>query len=221
MYPLNETEEPGRKGLPKTVSQFLEKVGRERALKAGESLFQEGEPGNSLFVVRSGSLNVYRELDAHRREFLAVIHAGEVVGELEFLDGGPRSLSVAALEDTKVLELDRSALERIEGGNPSVAFDLYSLMARLLSERARATNEQYKREIIRGIETSGTQILDLHYILRDTFHVEICLTGGEVFVGRVVLMTRSHGGYQITIMDKDGYLIWIPYGSVACIRALG
>lgn len=221
MYSRNSVDEPGRRELPKTVRELLEGVGKERGVKAGEILFQEGERGNSLFLVRSGSLNVYRDLDADRKEFLAVVHAGEVVGELEFLDGGPRSLSVAALEDTRVLEIDRSALEHVEGCSPSVAFDLYSLIARLLSERARVTNEQYKREIIRGIESSGTQILDLHYILRDTFHVEICLTGGEIFTGRVVLMTRSHGGYQITIMDKDGHLIWIPYGSVACIRALG
>lgn len=199
---------------------LLEGVGKERRLRAGEILFQEGEHGNSLFVVCSGSLNVYRDLDADRKESLAVVHAGEVVGELEFLDGGPRSLSVAALEDTRVLEADRGALEHVEGGTPSVAFDLYSLIARLLSERARVTNEQYKREIIRGIESSGTQILDLHYILRDTFLAEICLTGGEVFAGRVVLMTRSHGGYQITIMDQDGHLIWIPYSSISCIRAL-
>lgn len=202
------------------MRELLEGVGKERRLRAGEILFQEGEHGNSLFVVCSGSLNVYRDLDADRKESLAVVHAGEVVGELEFLDGGPRSLSVAALEDTRVLEADRGALEHVEGGTPSVAFDLYSLIARLLSERARVTNEQYKREIIRGIESSGTQILDLHYILRDTFLVEICLTGGEVFAGRVVLMSRSHGGYQITIMDQDGHLIWIPYSSIACIRAL-
>jgi len=206
--------------IPEGVRAWLERVGEERAVRAGETLFQVGQEGRSLFLVREGLLNISRVLDEDRREILGWIQPGEVMGELEFLDGGSRSIAAEALEDSTVIEVTEDALASLERDNPVLSLELMDALARMLSDRLRRVNELHKREILRGIEISGAQVLDIHSILRETFHVEVTLVGGEQFTGSIVLMSRSFGGYQITVLEGDGSLICIPYDSVGTIRAV-
>jgi CRP-like cAMP-binding protein len=205
--------------IPESIQGFLERVGKERSIKTGEILFRTGEGAGTMHWVRSGAMGLYRDLDEERREIVGWIQPGEILGELEFLDGGQVSLTAVALEDTQLLEIGRDVLDPIEQDHPGLAFDLYSWMARLLSERLRLDNDLLKREILRGIESSGSQLLDLHYIIRDTFQVKVSLTGGETFEGKIMLMSRSQAGYYITILDNNGDFVYIPYDSVACIKA--
>jgi putative ABC transport system ATP-binding protein len=69
-------------------------------LEAGEVLFRQGEKGELIYFVESGSLEVYRELADGGVEALAVIDAGNYVGELGPILNMPRSASVRALADT-------------------------------------------------------------------------------------------------------------------------
>ncbi len=205
--------------IPASIRGLLERAGKERTLKAGELLFRTGGEGGTMHWVRSGAMGLYRDVDEDRREIVGWIQPGEILGELEFLDGGPVSLTAVALEDTKLLEIGRDLLDSIEHDQPGFAFDLYSWMARLLSERLRTSNDLLKREIVRGIASSGSQLLDLHYILRDTFHVQVSLTGGQLFEGKIILMSKSLPGYYVIILDNKGDLIYIPYDSIACIKS--
>jgi len=205
--------------VSKGVREFLERVGQERSLGAGEILFHAGQDGRSLFLVRRGSLSVYRALEEERKEILGWIQEGEILGVVEFLEGGTRSFTAEATVDSAVVEFGREALEGLERENPAMSFELVNAVAITLSQRLRLTNDLHKREILRGIGSSGALLLDLHYILRDTFQVEVCLVGGERFAGSIVLMTRSFGGFQITIVDSEGHLTCIPYESVASIQA--
>ena len=74
------------------------------ALRAGDWLFREGEPGDRMFVVRSGRLDVVSEEDG---DVLRRIGRGEVVGELALLTGSPRSASVRAHRDSELLAVAR------------------------------------------------------------------------------------------------------------------
>jgi putative ABC transport system ATP-binding protein len=69
-------------------------------LEAGDVLFRQGERGDLIYFVESGSLEVYRELADGGLEFLAQIDAGNYVGELGPILNLPRSASVRALEAT-------------------------------------------------------------------------------------------------------------------------
>jgi CRP-like cAMP-binding protein len=138
---------------------------------------------------------------------------------LEFLDGGARTIWAEALGDARVRVVSREALQRLEEEQPGSSFAMFDLIARLLSKRLRLTNDLYKREILRGIESSGAQVLDLQYVLRDAVRIEVALKGGERFTGRIVLMAHSYGTYQMTILDDEGGLVCIPYGSVSTITA--
>ena len=108
----------------------------------GQILFSYGEPGDCLYVIRSGKAEVFFKDDTGTRIVLEVAGSGDVVGELSLLDGGPRTASVVVTEALDALRLDRADLDHFLRSHPAAAIDLLSAMGRRLrvsAERLRHT----------------------------------------------------------------------------------
>jgi CRP/FNR family transcriptional regulator, cyclic AMP receptor protein len=108
----------------------------------GQVLFNYGEPGDCLYVIRSGKAEVFFKDDTGTRIVLEVAGSGDVVGELSLLDGGPRTASVVVTEKLDALRLDRADLDQFLRTHPAAAIDLMSSMGRRLrvsAERLRHT----------------------------------------------------------------------------------
>ncbi len=81
--------------------------------KRGSFVVHEGEPGERLYVVLSGRLEVRRDYAPKRSEPVAEMGEGEVFGEIALLQGGIRTRSVRALEKSILLGLDKADFERL------------------------------------------------------------------------------------------------------------
>ena len=106
-------------------------------LAKGDTLFHEGEPGDSLYVVEEGKLKLKTTSSDGRDTLLAVIGAGEMIGELSLFDPGPRTATATALTETTLRGLGHEALRPWLAGRPEVAEPLL----RALAQRLRRTNE--------------------------------------------------------------------------------
>lgn len=73
-------------------------------LKAGETLFREGEASGNMFLVRTGKLRVFKNIDQKTKE-IGIIGPNELVGEMAFIDRKPRSATVEAIEASELVEL--------------------------------------------------------------------------------------------------------------------
>jgi len=102
-----------------------------RKLGAGDTLFQVGEPGESLYVVRSGEVELFIKDTAGQRIPLAIVGAGEVFGELALLDRSPRTATAIALADSELFELDRDDLLLLFRTSPAAALRLLAAMGRM------------------------------------------------------------------------------------------
>lgn len=103
----------------------------ERVLHGGEIVFEPGEPGDSLFVLRSGEVELSRAgaAGAHR---LGRVGPGESFGELGALGGRARTLRATATRESRVLELDRATFEQMCLDEPIIAWRvIHALAARL------------------------------------------------------------------------------------------
>jgi AAA family ATP:ADP antiporter len=96
---------------------------------AGSTVFEKDSLGVSMFVIASGQVGVYAG-----ETMLNTLDAGEVFGEMALLDPEPRSATVRALEDVKLLQLDQDALFELIEMRPEVARGLL----RVLTQRLRA-----------------------------------------------------------------------------------
>ena len=82
---------------------------------SGETIVRQGEDGQSMFVVMSGSVSVVLE---PAREEVAKIHAGGHFGEMSLLTGEPRSATVRAMGDVAVVEISADLFRRIGAVHP-------------------------------------------------------------------------------------------------------
>ncbi len=78
---------------------------------AGHMMFGYGDPGDSLYIVRSGVVEIFSKNDTGERIVLETARAGDFFGEISLLDGGPRTASAVVVEDLDAVVVDRSDLE--------------------------------------------------------------------------------------------------------------
>jgi CRP/FNR family cyclic AMP-dependent transcriptional regulator len=104
--------------------------------KAGQTLFTEGEPSRSIFIVKKGALSIRKKKG---KAFIEVgkILSNEVLGELSFFDRQPRSATAVALMEVEVLEISFESMEKIYNSIP----DYLKTIIASLADRLRKANE--------------------------------------------------------------------------------
>jgi len=111
------------------------------ALTGGELLFSAGDAPDSLYLLRSGRLGVFRQEEDQLPQFLGVIKPGEPVGEMALIAGSPHSASVVALRDSEILALPAEAFFDAVRTQPDVMIELSRLMLHRARERAPGVTE--------------------------------------------------------------------------------
>ena len=106
------------------------------AVKRGDVVFHEGDPGESLYVVTAGKLKITTGSSDGRENLLAVLGPGELLGELSLFDARPRTATATALTDSGLARLAGTDFHDYLGERPAVATTLLTVLA----GRLRDTN---------------------------------------------------------------------------------
>lgn len=112
-----------------------------RRVAAGAALFREGEAADGCYLVADGRVQV-TILRHGRAEQLAMLGRGDFIGQMAVLDGGRRSASCNAVEDSTVLYLGRDEFDLLVRGGSSFALELLDAIARMLVARLRYANRR-------------------------------------------------------------------------------
>jgi len=89
---------------------------RDRQLKADEILFRAGDPGDALYIVAHGKVEVLANGQPSADAFgsaIAALGAGHAFGEMSLLSGGPRTATIRAVEDSDLLSIGKDDFERV------------------------------------------------------------------------------------------------------------
>jgi len=108
----------------------------ERTLAPGDTVFDEGDPGDHLYVIQSGEIELAREGQQDRR-VVARLGPGDFFGELSVVAGQRRSTRAVAVKQTRVLELDRATLEAMCLAQPEIAIRMIRILVSRLVEAER------------------------------------------------------------------------------------
>jgi CRP-like cAMP-binding protein/HEAT repeat protein len=118
-------------GLQKDLLEAMAGLVTVVAVKPRQTLFHEGDPGDSLYIVDEGQLRVHLG-----DRFIDTVAAGGVIGEMALFDDGPRSASVkGSAENSRLLQLDREPFYDFLANNVQVAREFMHLLSRRLRER--------------------------------------------------------------------------------------
>jgi uncharacterized membrane protein len=128
-----------------------------REFKAGSIIFEYGDPGGEIFIVRHGDVEVFVVNQEGEKIILAENQRGDVVGELSFLDGGHRTATAFAREDTQALTMNRDRLLGFIDRHPHAAIDLLTVVGR----RLRATDELLRTRVARNVNIEQEERMTL------------------------------------------------------------
>jgi len=120
--------------------QLLSSYGDSRSYQAGDIVIRQGEDNDILFLVLKGKLEVIQD-DLNSKP-VAVLEAGDSIGEVSVFDPGPASATVRAGTEAEVWLITRDSMDRLHSANPKVAYRLLSRIATCLSKRLREMNDK-------------------------------------------------------------------------------
>lgn len=112
---------------------------KEDRFEAGEVIFLEGSQGERFFIVLEGQVEVWKDYQSADPDMLAIHGPGHLFGELALIDDLPRSATVVARTDTRVLYLFRDEFTHIFQENSSVALSIL----RSVSDMVRKSNQSF------------------------------------------------------------------------------
>jgi len=122
---------------PASLHTLIRKV-RVVLVKAGQVLFRQGDPANSLYIVVEGAVVPIAEGTPRRK--LAVLERGEFFGEIGLMAKQPRNATIEALVDTKLLAIDRRVVWELIERQPGVAQGILRFLRARLIDRQIRTN---------------------------------------------------------------------------------
>ena len=133
--------------LPPHSLQALARGAQRRLYAAGEDIIRQGETGEELFVIRSGTAVVLVEEPRDRPTRVAELGAGSVVGEMSLVTGEPRSATVRALSACECVVVGHAAFRDVLASHPELAERITEVLVRRRAEIAstRQAQEAYDR----------------------------------------------------------------------------
>jgi len=130
----------------------------ETAFPAGSTLFHAGDPGDSLYIVRKGEVELYIKDTVGQKIVLARAQPGDMFGELAMLDEGARTATALALTDSEVLVLDRSDLILLFRRKPEAALHMLASLSGLTRKADELLRTRVSRNANEEIEVHSTPL---------------------------------------------------------------
>ena len=201
-------------GAPEFES--LEKCLVRRRYPAGQALFHMGDEGGSLHLIERGRVKVTIPSDSGEDLILAILGAGDLLGELSLFDGKPRSATVSALEETDTLCLRREELLALMRNR----FDLVEKILEVLARRNRDTDRLLAdRSFLDITSRLARKILDLGdaFGIREGGQVRIGVRVTQKDLASMIGATRESVNKQLKALRDQG-LVRIRGGTIEILN---
>jgi CRP/FNR family cyclic AMP-dependent transcriptional regulator len=159
--------------------RVLARRGETRSYRKNTLLIEEGDHGDTLYLILAGRLRSYASGDKGREITYGVYGPGEYLGEMS-LDGGPRSANVITLEASICAVVTRTTLQQHIAEHPEFAFELIAKVIRraraaTLSAKQLALNDVYGRLVqvlhaLAIVQPDGTRLVEERLTHQDLAH---------------------------------------------------
>lgn len=127
-------------------------IGHVKKYEAGTIIFAEGDPGDTLYLIISGSVRISK-MQNDAEEALAVLESRSFFGEMTLFDRDERSAHAIANENASVFAISADALTQLFDKNKSIAYKFLWAFCLTLTRRLRSTNEKF--QVIMSLANSG------------------------------------------------------------------
>jgi signal transduction histidine kinase len=134
------------KNLAPDELKTLRNIAKELSFAAGQQIFREGDPGDGVYVIQDGLVEISALVSGTQRRMLSQLGAGEIFGEMAVIENHPRSATATAVKDTKLFFLPRGEILALLQRSPSFAFNALQEISR----RLREFDQLHLREVVQA-----------------------------------------------------------------------
>lgn len=135
-------------GMSEADIRKLAAVFSAKTMEAGKTVFIENMLGESLYLIRSGTIRISKMMAEGDEEILVVLGAADVFGEMAIFDGAHRSATARVAEDAVLLCLSKSDFEQLSAKEPALSLRLALNIIRLFSERIRSSQTAHREMLL-------------------------------------------------------------------------
>jgi CRP/FNR family transcriptional regulator, cyclic AMP receptor protein len=209
----NDTPDP--LGMLPDSLRLLARRGEIKRFRKGHRLIEEGEQGDTIFIILTGRVRAFGSGDNDREITYGNYGPGEYIGEIS-LDGGPRSANVVTLEACECVVVTRQTLQQHIAEHPEFAFELLAKVSRLarsatLSAKRLALNDVYGRLVLLLNSLAGEQADGTRVVAERLTHQDMAnrLGCSREMVSRLMKDLES-GGYLTANNGRLTLLLALP-----------
>jgi len=175
--------------------QALAAVVDELTVPAGHTLFQAGDPGDSLFIVRDGAIELFIKDTVGQKIVLTTAEPGDMFGELAMLDAGARTATALALTECEVLVLDRDDLVLLFQRKPEAALHMLAAMSGMTRKADELLRTRVSRNANEEMEVHSTPLQKVaDWIAWFSGSMPFLMINGGWFIIWILLNTLILGG---------------------------
>jgi len=179
----------------------------ERSFRAGETIFEPGDPARELYIVQSGEVEVLRPTGSGTRP-VDRVRPGEFFGEMSVVLGGRRSVRAVAVSDARVLEIDRDTFHSMCLDRPEIALRVIERLTVRVLQLEERMGTLAVTELIRSVVAV---LLDAAAPEGVEHRVELSLR--DIAVGAGLSMLDAHRAVQelidLKLVRLDQDLLWV------------
>ncbi|MEZ5830164.1 MAG: DUF1003 domain-containing protein [Dongiaceae bacterium] len=163
---------------------------------AGYRIFQEGDPGDRMYVVCTGQVELATTDKLGQKLVLTNAARGDLFGELSLLDHGARNAHATVLEDAELLVLDRATLIDFIRRHPEVALDMMAVMG----NRMRTTTNRLRQMATRNANEEAEAKLTVLERITDA-------------------IAEFSGSLSFLVLHAVWFLVWIALNTIPGLPA--
>ncbi|MBC2717627.1 MAG: cyclic nucleotide-binding domain-containing protein [Desulfobacteraceae bacterium] len=141
-----DIDHPILKKLPEEVRKEIVQRAEYKTVVAGSMVCRQGDPGDSFFMIKSGTVRIYRKTEENIETELAILGPGGSFGEMALLTGAPRAANVTVVEDAELASLSKEQFDKILKNYPVVALTLIKQMASWLIDNDQIIEREHSRQ---------------------------------------------------------------------------
>ncbi len=116
----------------------------EKTYKKGSTLFVEGMPGEVLYIITEGGIDITKKTKEGGEIEIAKLGPGEIVGEMSLIDSGARTASGKTGTDSKLIVVTKKSFNEILESDPAIAAKILMELLRVVNKRLRITDKKFE-----------------------------------------------------------------------------
>jgi CRP/FNR family transcriptional regulator, cyclic AMP receptor protein len=176
----------------------------------GEIIFRDGDPAERLFLIDTGRVKLSTSSPTGQEMLIGLVGRGQIFGELEIIDRGPRAMDARAMEDALLYAFPSDAFWTILENRPALARRLLELMARRLRRADQASQDLVFFDAPTRLARRLLQLAEEHgqAMGPDEESVRVAVRVTQEELAQMIGVTRESANRLVASFSERGWIDW-------------